>query len=118
MARPSTPFFILLASLPLAATTVLVQAMPAAAEAHGGHGQAGEHATRQLVEGLVTAVDPARGTVTIEHGPLPIGMGAMTMPYGVADPAWLDQLQAGQKILFAVERNENGYQVVQFEPVE
>lgn len=58
--------------------------------------------TAPLSDGLVKKVDKAAGEVIIEHGQLDsIGMPPMTMAFGVADKAWLNQLKAGDKIRFA-----------------
>lgn len=55
-----------------------------------------------LTEGLVRKVDQKAGEIVIQHGPLDsIGMPAMTMSFGVADQAWLQQLKAGDRIRFA-----------------
>lgn len=57
-----------------------------------------------LSAGLVKKIDKAAGEVVIQHGPLDsIGMPPMTMAFGVADKAWLNQLKAGDKIRFAAE---------------
>lgn len=67
---------------------------------HGGH----TTAPTALTDGLVKKVDKTAGRVTLSHGPLPNGMPAMTMMFRVKDPAWLDQLKAGDQILFAAEQ--------------
>lgn len=57
-----------------------------------------------LSAGLVKKIDKAAGEVVIQHGQLDsIGMPPMTMAFGVADKAWLNQLKAGDKIRFAAE---------------
>jgi Cu/Ag efflux protein CusF len=58
--------------------------------------------------GVVKAVDPKAGTVTIAHQPISaIGWPAMTMPFKVADPALLDKLVAGSRIRFTLESASN-----------
>ena len=54
----------------------------------------------QMTDGLVKKVDKSAGKLTLSHGPLPNGMPAMTMVFRVKDPAWLDQLKAGDKVRF------------------
>jgi Cu/Ag efflux protein CusF len=66
-------------------------------------------------EGLVKKVDKTKGTVTLVHGALPNGMPPMTMAYKVKDAAWLDTLQAGQKIRFATDPADSGMTVSHFE---
>ena len=52
--------------------------------------------------GTVTAVDPAAGTVTIEHEAMPgIGWSAMTMTFK-ADPALLAGVGKGDRVAFDV----------------
>lgn len=72
----------------------------------------------QLVEGLVKKIDKAGGTVLLAHGPTPDGMPAMTMAYPVKDPAWLNKMTVGQKILFAVSKRGNETIISQFEPAK
>ncbi|MBE0474136.1 copper-binding protein [Rhodoferax sp.] len=69
-------------------------------------------------EGQVKSVNKARGTVTLAHGALPNGMPPMTMAYKVKDKAWLDQLQAGQKIRFATDPKDGGMTVLHYELVK
>jgi Cu/Ag efflux protein CusF len=66
-------------------------------------------------EGLVKKVDKNKGTVTLTHGALPNGMPPMTMAYKVKDAAWLDTLQAGQKIRFATDPADGGMTVAHIE---
>jgi Cu/Ag efflux protein CusF len=73
-----------------------------------------QKADSAMNEGMVKKVDKSKGTVTLAHGPMN-GMPAMTMVYKVKDAAWLDQLQAGQKIRFATDPADGGMTVVKFE---
>lgn len=59
--------------------------------------------TVALADGVVKKIDKAGGRLTVAHGPLPNGMPAMTMPFRVAQAAWLDELVVGQSIRFATE---------------
>lgn len=56
----------------------------------------------KLADGMVTKIDKKSGEITLSHGPLPSGMPAMIMAYGVKDPTWLDKFKAGQKVRFAL----------------
>jgi Cu/Ag efflux protein CusF len=73
-------------------------------------------ATSPLSDGLVKKVDKANKKVTLSHGPLPNGMPAMTMVFGVKDAAWLDRMKVGQTIRFAAEEIKGAMVVVRFEP--
>jgi Cu(I)/Ag(I) efflux system protein CusF len=56
------------------------------------------------VDGIVTKVDQAGGTITLKHGDIPnIQMEAMTMAYPVKDPAMLKGLKAGDKVKFQAD---------------
>lgn len=71
----------------------------------GGLNAAG-HATEAgvpLTEGLVRKVDKSAAKLTLTHGPLPNGMAGMTMAFKVREPARLEGLKEGQKVLFAVD---------------
>ncbi len=73
------------------------------------HGTAA--AAQGVTEGLVKKVDKTTRKLTLSHGPLPNGMPAMTMAFGVSNAAWLEQLKAGDKIRFAAEQ-VNGAMVI------
>ena len=52
--------------------------------------------------GVITAVDPRAGKVTIKHGPIPtVGWPAMTMTFRTS-PALLGTVRAGQTVAFTV----------------
>jgi Cu/Ag efflux protein CusF len=72
-------------------------------------------ATAPLSDGLVKKVDKANKKVTLSHGPLPNGMPAMTMSFGVTDSSWLNKLKVGDKINFSAEMGKNGPVVNRYE---
>jgi len=89
---------------------VLVSSMAEAESAAGG---------KERTDGLVMKVDKAAGKVTIRHGPLEnLGMPKMTMIFRVRDPAMLDQLKEGEKILFVADRVDGKLTVIDIEPAE
>ncbi|CAN5369765.1 hypothetical protein BH10PSE2_BH10PSE2_04070 [soil metagenome] len=52
--------------------------------------------------GAITAVDPAAGTVTIDHGPIPgVNWPAMTMAF-TASPTILQSAKVGDQVQFDV----------------
>ncbi|TAH44659.1 MAG: copper-binding protein [Betaproteobacteria bacterium] len=76
---------------------------------HDSHHPAGSAATAEAAakyaEGTVKKVDKAAGKLTIAHGPLEtLAMPAMTMVFRAADPAMLEQVKAGDKIRFTVDK--------------
>lgn len=90
-----------------------VLAGPAAAanDPHAGHSNhampAKASAPAVLADGVVKKVDPSSAMVTLAHGPLPNGMGAMTMAFKVKNPTLLAKLKEGQKIRFAIDEAMN-----------
>ena len=51
--------------------------------------------------GVVKAANPAKGTVTLAHDPIKsLNWPAMTMAFGVKEPALFDKLPAGKKVSF------------------
>lgn len=92
-------------------------ALPAMAQEHDhNHGAPQAAAETAWVNGIVRKVDAAAGKVTLSHGPLTnLKMSAMTMAFRVANPAWLDQLKAGDKIRFTADLVDGALTVVQLE---
>ncbi len=68
-------------------------------------------------DGTVKKVDRKAGLVTIAHGPLEnLGMSAMTMSFGVKDPAWLGKMKAGERIRFVADYIDGAVIVTRYEP--
>ena len=60
----------------------------------------------EWVRGVITKIAPERAQVTLRHEAIPgVGMGAMTMPYKVLDPAVLHGFKPGDVVRFTVEVN-------------
>jgi len=69
-----------------------------------------------MTSGVVKKVDKGAGKVTIRHGPIGnLGMPQMTMVFHVKDPAMLDRLKEGDKILFVAEKVDGAFTVMSFE---
>ena len=69
-----------------------------------------------LIEGEVRKVDKDAKKLTIRHGPIAnLEMPAMTMVFQVKDPAILDQVKAGDKVRFMVEKSGGAYIVTHLE---
>ena len=67
-------------------------------------------AAAPLAEAEVRKVDRAARKVTLKHGPIKnLDMPAMTMVFQVRDPALLDRLVQGEKILFTAEQRQGAY---------
>ena len=58
--------------------------------------------------GTVEKIDPAKGTVTIAHGPVQsMNWPGMTMAFRTKDPGLLDKVKVGDAVTFKAE-NANG----------
>lgn len=65
-----------------------------------------------LTSAEVLKTYPQEKRILLKHGPIPnVGMGAMTMEFGVTDPKMLNSVKAGDKVRFAADR-VNGQVVV------
>lgn len=100
-----------------AAALALLTAIPATAWAQAGHDHHGAPAAwataDQGTTGRVNAVDAAKRTVNLSHGPIPaLGWAAMTMDFGVAPGVNLGSLKPGDTVRFTVVKDAKGvYQI-------
>ena len=59
--------------------------------------------------GVVKSVDREKGRVKLAHDPVPtLGWPSMTMGFGVADKALLENLKPGQKVKFTFVKGDDG----------
>jgi Cu/Ag efflux protein CusF len=71
----------------------------------------------EWVAGTIVKLEPARGLVTLAHGPIrSLDMAAMTMPFKVAEPAQLAARRVGDRVRFVVSRGDEGLVVTRIEP--
>ncbi|HEY0834240.1 MAG TPA: copper-binding protein [Azospirillum sp.] len=97
-----------------AAALALLMTVPAAAWAQAGHDHHGTSADQTAgTTGKVNAVDAAKRTVNLSHGPIPaLGWAAMTMEFGVAPAVNLGSLKPGDTVRFTVVKDAKGvYQI-------
>lgn len=81
-----------------------------------GHSAGHTHPSESLATGTVRALDAKSGQVTIAHGPLAnLGMGAMTTPFKVRDPAMLKSIKVGQSVRFAAQQADGTYTLTRVE---
>jgi Cu(I)/Ag(I) efflux system protein CusF len=67
--------------------------------------------------GVIKAIDPKAGTLTLQHGPIPgLGWPAMTMPFKADPPSLLKGLKVGQTIGFDVKANGVAAEVTAVRP--
>jgi len=68
-------------------------------------------------EGRVVAVDETQGTVTLDHGPIVGLMPAMRMAFPVQQVEWLQGLQVGAVVRFALQARGPEWVIATIEPV-
>ena len=101
-----------------AAAVIVAAALSGPAWAQYGSATPAASATAQMSQGEVRKVDKDAQKITIKHGPIDnLGMPAMTMVFRVKDPALLEKVKAGDRILFAADRINGAYTVTQIEPM-
>ncbi len=92
----------------IAAAFALAVATPALAQHdHSGHGApAATKAAADVVNtGEIKRINKDTKKITIAHGPLKaFDMPAMTMAFGVKDPAMLTKVKQGEKVNFVLEK--------------
>jgi Cu/Ag efflux protein CusF len=122
-ARP--PFFateaaMLRSTIPVAFFAAACVALPAAAQMSGHqHGAAPAAANAAYADGEVRKVDKAGRSITLKHGPIAsLGMGGMTMSFGVKDPAMLDSVKVGDKVRFKAAESGGQLLVTELAPAK
>ena len=74
--------------------------------------------TVELSEGEIRNLDQAAGKITLAHGEIKsIDMPPMTMVFTVKNPALFDALKKGDKVRFAVVREDGKFVLTEIEPV-
>jgi Cu(I)/Ag(I) efflux system protein CusF len=74
-------------------------------------------ASGAMAEGEVRKVDKDAKKITIKHGPLvKLDMPAMTMVFQVKDPAMLNQVKAGDRVMFEAEKIGGAFTVTNIQP--
>jgi Cu(I)/Ag(I) efflux system periplasmic protein CusF len=107
MTRIIAAAFSLIVLFPFAATAV---------EAHHEGAAKPVAGSNTLTDGEVRKVDKDAKKITIRHGPIQnLDMPPMTMVFQVKDPAVLDQVKAGDKVKFAVEKVGGAFTVMSIE---
>ena len=131
---------LIVTSAALAQTTVLAhgpeakpaqatQAKPAAPATQATQAQAtpaqatpatqAAQAMTELVAGEVRKVDKDTRKITLRHGEIKqLDMPAMTMVFQVKDPAMLEKVKAGDKVMFKAEGKGGALTVTEIEPAK
>jgi len=69
------------------------------------------------VDAEVRRVDAGAGKITLRHGEIPnLDMPPMTMVFQVPDPALLDGIRPGDRLLITADRVDGAFTVLSVEP--
>lgn len=71
----------------------------------------------QWSDGMVKKVDQKAGQITLKHSAIAGSMPAMTMSYHVVPAESLKSIQAGDKVRFVLEKDNEAYVVTHIEVV-
>lgn len=93
---------------------------------HGsmGQGTSGQPGMMQmqsgdLTDGEVRKVDKDARKITLKHGEIRnLDMPPMTMVFRVEDPAMLESVKAGDKVMFRAEKEGGQYVVTRIQPAK
>ena len=70
----------------------------------------------EITEGEIRKVDKESKKITIKHGEIKhLEMPAMTMVFQIKDPAVLDQIKAGDKVKFLVEKTGGTFVITEIQ---
>ena len=102
-----------------AVATASMPAWPQATIALAANHATGASDTKEMTSGEVRRIQSDLNVITLKHGAISaLEMPPMTMSFKVRDPALLDKVRVGDKVLFRAERARDGtYYVVALEPV-
>jgi len=64
-------------------------------------------------EGLITKIDEAEGTVTIDHKEIPGLMAAMEMEFSAESPIVVSKELVGRYVHFKLRKNAEGYELIE-----
>jgi Cu(I)/Ag(I) efflux system periplasmic protein CusF len=76
-------------------------------------------AVAEMADGEVRKIDKETKKITLRHGVIKsMDMPAMTMVFGVKDPALLDTVKVGDKVKFKAEQTGTVITVTEIQPVK
>lgn len=83
---------------------------------HGGAKETKETmaVSSEMADGEIRKINKNTGKITVKHGEIKsVDMPPMTMVFGVADPAMLEDLKEGDKVKFNVKQEGKNYTVTE-----
>ena len=101
----------------IGASTISFAALAQSASAPMGEMKMDKPATASdMTEGEIRRVDKDTKKITIKHGEIKnLDMPGMTMLFQVRDPAMLDMVKAGDKVMFKAEKAATGIVVTEIQ---
>lgn len=103
---------LILASSWLAVSPMAV-AQTSATDHAAHHGAAADSAAAEPASGEVRRIDKAQQKITLRHGEIKsLDMPPMSMVFRVREPAVLDRVKVGDKVLFTAIKDSDGSYVV------
>ena len=101
----------------IGASTISFAALAQSASAPMGEMKMDKPATASdMTEGEIRKVDKDTKKITIKHGEIKnLDMPGMTMLFQVRDPAMLDMVKAGDKVMFKAEKAATGIVVTEIQ---
>jgi Cu(I)/Ag(I) efflux system periplasmic protein CusF len=78
-----------------------------------------DKSVNDLTDAEVRKVDKDNRKITLKHGAIPsLDMPPMTMVFSVRDAAWLDKVQAGDKVRFKAVNEAGKFTVTEMQPLK
>ncbi|MEO6746242.1 MAG: copper-binding protein [Caldimonas sp.] len=75
--------------------------------------------TAPMAEGEVRKIDKDTKKITLKHGEIKnLGMPGMTMVFQVKDPAMLDSVKSGDKVMFTADKVNGALTVTSIQPAK
>jgi Cu/Ag efflux protein CusF len=94
---------------------VIALAVPLAFAGCSGGSAPGSGSADYEIKGKVTALNPDKPAVTLDHEDIPGLMKAMTMEFRVEDAKLLEGLRVGDRVQGRVKKTESGYLITRLE---
>ena len=103
----------------LSVATLTVLSLSAHAQMAAPASGATQVSADAMTAGEVRKVDMENKKITLRHGEIKnLGMPGMTMVFQVKDPAMLDKLKQGDKVMFKAEKANGALVVTEIQPAK
>lgn len=104
---------------PKTEATPAIQTTQAQTQEKATQATSASQAMTEMIAGEVRKVDRDTRKITLRHGEIKqLDMPAMTMVFQVKDPAMLEKVKAGDKVMFKAEGKGGALTVTEIEPAK